>query len=148
MLHDCLWDDAYKRTLAANREKVVQVTAAGFLSRYLNGPLPGPALGGAGPNREIFIGPGSQSTCTKVCRIGSNQYYYYYYYQYYYYYYYYYYYQYYYYYYYYYYQYYYYYYYYYYYQYYYYYYYYYYSGPIALRPALNFTICLAPYNNK
>ena len=30
----CLWDGAYKRTLAAN------VATAGFLSRYLNGPLP------------------------------------------------------------------------------------------------------------
>ena len=27
----------------------------------------GPALGGAGPN---WVGPGSQLTCTKVCRIG------------------------------------------------------------------------------
>ena len=35
----CLWDDAYKITLAANR-KVAHVAAAGFLSRYLNGPLP------------------------------------------------------------------------------------------------------------
>ena len=35
----CLWDGAYKRTLAAN-QKVAHVSAAGFLSRYLNGPLP------------------------------------------------------------------------------------------------------------
>ena len=34
-----VWDDAYKRTIAANR-KVAYVAAAGFLSRYLNGPLP------------------------------------------------------------------------------------------------------------
>ena len=36
----CLWDGAYKRTLAANRNKVAHVAAAGFLSRYLNSPLP------------------------------------------------------------------------------------------------------------
>ena len=35
----CLWDVAYKRTLAANR-KVAHVVAAGFLFRYVNGPLP------------------------------------------------------------------------------------------------------------
>ena len=35
----CLWDGAYKRTLAVN-QKVAHVAAAGFLSRYLNGPLP------------------------------------------------------------------------------------------------------------
>ena len=35
-----LWDDAYKRTLAANRKNVAYVAAAGFLSRYLSGPLP------------------------------------------------------------------------------------------------------------
>ena len=35
----CLWDDAYKITLAAN-QKVAHVMAAGFLSRYLSGPLP------------------------------------------------------------------------------------------------------------
>ena len=35
----CLWDDAYKRTLAANR-RVVHVAAAGFLSPYLSGSLP------------------------------------------------------------------------------------------------------------
>ena len=33
-------DDAYKRTLAANRKKEAPVAATGFLSRYLNGPLP------------------------------------------------------------------------------------------------------------
>ena len=31
----CLWDDAYKRTIAVNC-----VAAAGFLSHYLSGPLP------------------------------------------------------------------------------------------------------------
>ena len=36
----CLWDDAYKRTFAANAERVAHMAAAGFLSRYLNGPLP------------------------------------------------------------------------------------------------------------
>ena len=36
----CLWDDAYKRTLAANRNRVAHVAAAGFLSRYVSGPLP------------------------------------------------------------------------------------------------------------
>ena len=37
----CLWDSAYKRTLAVNRKRVAHVLAAeGFLSRYLNGPLP------------------------------------------------------------------------------------------------------------
>ena len=30
----CLWDDAYKRTFAANRKE-------GFLSRFLSGPLLG-----------------------------------------------------------------------------------------------------------
>ena len=35
----CLWDGAYKRTLAAN-QKVAYVAAAGFLSCYLSGPLP------------------------------------------------------------------------------------------------------------
>ena len=35
----CLWDGAYKITLAANR-RVDHVAATGFLSRYLNGPLP------------------------------------------------------------------------------------------------------------
>ena len=35
----CLWDGAYKRTLAAN-QKVDYVVAAGFLSHYLSGPLP------------------------------------------------------------------------------------------------------------
>ena len=33
-----VWDDAYKRTLAANRERVAHVVAMGFLSRYLSGP--------------------------------------------------------------------------------------------------------------
>ena len=33
-----LWDDAYKRTLVANPNCYV-VSAAGFLSRYLNSPL-------------------------------------------------------------------------------------------------------------
>ena len=33
-----MWDDAYKRSLAANR-RVANVAAAGFLSRYLSGPL-------------------------------------------------------------------------------------------------------------
>ena len=36
----CLWDGAYKRTLAVHRKKVAHMAAAGFLSRYLNGPLP------------------------------------------------------------------------------------------------------------
>ena len=31
---------SYKRTLAANRKRVAHVMAAGFLSRYLSGPLP------------------------------------------------------------------------------------------------------------
>ena len=36
-----LWDSAYKIPLAANQKGVVHVVAeAGFLSRYLNGPLP------------------------------------------------------------------------------------------------------------
>ena len=35
----CLWDDAYKRTLAANR-RVAYVAAAGFLYHYLSGSLP------------------------------------------------------------------------------------------------------------
>ena len=35
-----VWDDAYKRTLAANRNVVAYVEAAGFLSSYLSGPLP------------------------------------------------------------------------------------------------------------
>ena len=39
-VHSCLWDGAYKRTLAVNRKRVAHVAAAGFLSRYLNGPLP------------------------------------------------------------------------------------------------------------
>ena len=33
----CLWDDAYKRTLAANH-RVAYVVAAGFLFPYQNGP--------------------------------------------------------------------------------------------------------------
>ena len=37
----CMWDGAYKRTFAANPERVAHVvTAAGFLSRYVSGPLP------------------------------------------------------------------------------------------------------------
>ena len=36
----CLWDGAYKRTIATNWERVALVAAAGFLSRYLSGPLP------------------------------------------------------------------------------------------------------------
>ena len=35
----CLWDGAYKRTLAVNR-RVAHVAAVGFLSHDLNGPLP------------------------------------------------------------------------------------------------------------
>ena len=36
-----VWDGAYKKSLAANKKKIAHiVTAAGFLSRYLNGPLP------------------------------------------------------------------------------------------------------------
>ena len=35
----CLWDGAYKRTLAVNSKKVAHVAAAGFLSHYLSGPL-------------------------------------------------------------------------------------------------------------
>ena len=34
----CLWDDAYKRTFAA--ERVAHVEAVGFLSLFLSGPLP------------------------------------------------------------------------------------------------------------
>ena len=34
----CLWDGAYKRTLAVNQKKVAYVAAAGFLSHYQNGP--------------------------------------------------------------------------------------------------------------
>ena len=36
----CLWDGAVTRFLAANREVAQVVVAAGFLSSYLNGPLP------------------------------------------------------------------------------------------------------------
>ena len=36
----CLWDDAYKITLAANRKRVAHVVAAGFPFWYPNGPLP------------------------------------------------------------------------------------------------------------
>ena len=36
----CWMDDAHKRTLAAKSERVAHVTAAGFLSQYLSGPLP------------------------------------------------------------------------------------------------------------
>ena len=39
-LLSCLWDVAYKRTLVAKLEKIAHVAAAGFLSRYLSGPLP------------------------------------------------------------------------------------------------------------
>ena len=35
-----VWDGTYKRTFAANQKRVAHVAAAGFLSRYLNGPLP------------------------------------------------------------------------------------------------------------
>ena len=35
-----VWDGANKSTLAANMERVAHVVAAGFLSHYLNGPLP------------------------------------------------------------------------------------------------------------
>ena len=34
-----VWDDVYKRTLAAN-QRLAYVAAAGFLSRYLSGSLP------------------------------------------------------------------------------------------------------------
>ena len=36
----CLWDGAYKIPLAANKRVAHVVTAACFISRYLNGPLP------------------------------------------------------------------------------------------------------------
>ena len=36
----CLWDGAYKRSLAANHKEYPMWAAEGFLSRYLNGPLP------------------------------------------------------------------------------------------------------------
>ena len=36
----CLWDGAYKIPLSANRKVANVVAAVGFLSRYLNGPLP------------------------------------------------------------------------------------------------------------
>ena len=36
----CLWDVAYKRTLAVISENVAHVGAAGFLYHYLSGPLP------------------------------------------------------------------------------------------------------------
>ena len=36
----CLWDGAVTRFLAANRKVAQVVVAAGFLSSYLNGPLP------------------------------------------------------------------------------------------------------------
>ena len=35
----CRWGDAYKRSLASNQVAHV-VVAAGFMSRYMNGPLP------------------------------------------------------------------------------------------------------------
>ena len=40
LLLSCLWDGAYKRTLPANRRVAHVVVAAGFLARYLSGPLP------------------------------------------------------------------------------------------------------------
>ena len=39
-VQSCLWDGAYKRTLAVNWKRVAHVAAVGFISRYLNGPLP------------------------------------------------------------------------------------------------------------
>ena len=36
----CMWDGAYKMTLAANQKVAQVVVAVGFLSHYLNGPLP------------------------------------------------------------------------------------------------------------
>ena len=36
----CMWDGAYKRTLAVLIGKSSQGAAAGLLSRYLNGTLP------------------------------------------------------------------------------------------------------------
>ena len=37
----CLWDDAYKRTLAVNRkEQPMWQQQVGFCSCYLSGPLP------------------------------------------------------------------------------------------------------------
>ena len=37
----CLWDGAYKRSLAANQKELpIHVVEAGFLSCYLNDPLP------------------------------------------------------------------------------------------------------------
>ena len=35
----CLWDGAYKRTLAVNRRVAHLVAVTGFFSRYLNGSL-------------------------------------------------------------------------------------------------------------
>ena len=36
----CLWDGVYKRSLAANKNKIAHVVAAvSFLSDYLSGPL-------------------------------------------------------------------------------------------------------------
>ena len=39
-LLSCVWNGAYKGTLAANGKIVAHVAAAGFLSRYLSRPLP------------------------------------------------------------------------------------------------------------
>ena len=36
----CLWDVAHKSILAVISERVAHVSAAGFLSHYLSGPLP------------------------------------------------------------------------------------------------------------
>ena len=36
----CMWDDAYKRILAANRRRVANVAGADFFSLYRSGPLP------------------------------------------------------------------------------------------------------------
>ena len=36
----CLWDDAYKNNPCCYSKRVAYVAAAGFLSRYLSGPLP------------------------------------------------------------------------------------------------------------
>ena len=39
-MQSCLLDGAYKITLAVNQKGVAHVAEAGFLSHYLNGPLP------------------------------------------------------------------------------------------------------------
>ena len=37
----CMWDSAYKRSLAANKKRVAYiVVATGFISYYLNGTMP------------------------------------------------------------------------------------------------------------